>query len=279
MTSSGSRNLYPAVLPIAEVARRTGVSVEALRIWERRYGFPAPERRPSGHRRYTDDDCRRVDELLRLRRTGMSLPDAVEAIRARAEAPHSVLGMLSSRIPHLEPLSISRRAMLAISRAIEVEATSQATHGLVLGMFQRRAAWRVAAPRWHVVAQRIQPVVALADFDCVEKRDGVWQVPLADHTVRRDEWIVVCDSARWSACLVATQHRVGARGHRAFRALWSVEPEVVREAARLSLATVEGLPASVMDEASAWVRRVPVARPSALGQATRLTNQIVASLP
>src|SRR3954470_11925501 len=106
MVSSGLRNLYPAVLPIAEVARRTGVTVETLRIWERRYGFPAPERRPSGHRRYTDDDCRRVDELLRLRGTGMSLPEAVEAVRARAEAPHSVLTSLCSRVPHLEPLFI-----------------------------------------------------------------------------------------------------------------------------------------------------------------------------
>jgi DNA-binding transcriptional MerR regulator len=279
MVSSGLRNLYPAVLPIAEVARRTGVTVETLRIWERRYGFPAPERRPSGHRRYTDDDCRRVDELLRLRGTGMSLPEAVEAVRARAEAPHSVLTSLCSRVPHLEPLFISRRAMLAISRAIELEAAGQVTHGLVIGMFQRQAAWGVAAPRWRAVAQRIQPVVALADFHDIEQRDGVWQVPLTDHSVRRDEWIVVCDSARWSACLVAVQHRVGARGTRGFQALWSVEPEVVREAARISLATVQGLPAPVMDEASAWVRRVPVARPSALGQATRLTNRIVASLP
>jgi len=278
MTSAESRKLYPAVLPIAEVARRTGVSVEALRIWERRYGFPSPERRPSGHRRYTDDDCRRVDELSSLRREGMSLPDAIEAVRARAEAPKSVLALLCDRIPHLNPLFISRRAMLAISRAIEQEAASEATRGLVIGMFQRQRAWMVAAPRWQVVAQRIQPVVALADFNRVEQRNRVWQVPLANEAVRRDEWIVVCDSARWSACLLAAEQRIGARGQRAFHALWSVEPEVVREAARLSLATVEGLPGPVMDEASAWVRRVPVARPSALGQATRLTNRIVASL-
>lgn len=41
-----------ALLSIGELARRSGVPVETLRTWERRYGFPASLRRPSGHRRY-----------------------------------------------------------------------------------------------------------------------------------------------------------------------------------------------------------------------------------
>jgi methanogenic corrinoid protein MtbC1 len=41
------------VLSIGALSRATGVPVETLRTWERRYGFPAPvERIDSGHRRY-----------------------------------------------------------------------------------------------------------------------------------------------------------------------------------------------------------------------------------
>ncbi len=52
---------------IREVARACGLTAETLRIWERRYGRPAPVRRPSGHRRYVEADVRwlrRVAEAL-----------------------------------------------------------------------------------------------------------------------------------------------------------------------------------------------------------------------
>jgi methanogenic corrinoid protein MtbC1 len=41
-----------ATLSIGALSRSTGVSTETLRTWERRYGFPNPIRRPSGHRIY-----------------------------------------------------------------------------------------------------------------------------------------------------------------------------------------------------------------------------------
>jgi len=39
-------------ISIGGLAKATGVPVETLRNWERRYGFPEPLRRESGHRRY-----------------------------------------------------------------------------------------------------------------------------------------------------------------------------------------------------------------------------------
>ena len=33
---------------IAAVSKLTGVSCHALRVWERRYGFPVPQRSPRG---------------------------------------------------------------------------------------------------------------------------------------------------------------------------------------------------------------------------------------
>ena len=34
----------PVLLPINAVERETGITKELLRMWERRYGFPSPER-------------------------------------------------------------------------------------------------------------------------------------------------------------------------------------------------------------------------------------------
>lgn len=40
------------LLSIGALSKATGVGVQTIRTWERRYGFPEPHRMPSGHRRY-----------------------------------------------------------------------------------------------------------------------------------------------------------------------------------------------------------------------------------
>lgn len=53
-------------LSIAAVERDTGLSKDTLRIWERRYGFPNPERDPSGERAYPLDQVERLRLVKRL---------------------------------------------------------------------------------------------------------------------------------------------------------------------------------------------------------------------
>jgi DNA-binding transcriptional MerR regulator len=51
------------------LSRATRIPVETLRTWERRYGFPVPERKPSGHRVYplgAVTRLRRIAEVLSL---------------------------------------------------------------------------------------------------------------------------------------------------------------------------------------------------------------------
>ena len=55
----------PVMLPINAVERETGVSKELLRMWERRYGFPSPDRDEQGDRIY---DMEQIGKLRLLRR-------------------------------------------------------------------------------------------------------------------------------------------------------------------------------------------------------------------
>ncbi len=50
-------------LTIGAVARATGLSADTIRVWQKRYGFPAPQRRPSGHRVYSLADVRRLRRI------------------------------------------------------------------------------------------------------------------------------------------------------------------------------------------------------------------------
>jgi DNA-binding transcriptional MerR regulator len=51
------------LLSVGQVAEQTGISPATLRIWERRYGEPEPVRLPSGHRRYTPEQVRRLRRI------------------------------------------------------------------------------------------------------------------------------------------------------------------------------------------------------------------------
>jgi MerR family transcriptional regulator, light-induced transcriptional regulator len=53
-------------LPIASVERETGLSKDTLRVWERRYGFPTPERDANGERIYAPAQVRRLLQVKRL---------------------------------------------------------------------------------------------------------------------------------------------------------------------------------------------------------------------
>ena len=81
-----------------EVARRTGLSPATLRIWEERYGFPRPERLPSGHRRYADTEVELLLEVVRERDEGRSLSTAVERVlNAELAADESLFAGLRRR--------------------------------------------------------------------------------------------------------------------------------------------------------------------------------------
>lgn len=88
--AAGRRRGEPgARLSIGALSRATGIPVETLRTWEARYGFPVPERKPSGHRVYP------VSSIPRLRRIGEALSRghrAGEVVAASDEELDQLLG-------------------------------------------------------------------------------------------------------------------------------------------------------------------------------------------
>jgi len=53
---------------IGTLAKLSGLSTHAIRVWEKRYGAQSPERSPGGARLYTDDDVKRfrlIQDLLK----------------------------------------------------------------------------------------------------------------------------------------------------------------------------------------------------------------------
>ena len=74
-----------AHLRIGELSRRSGVSPELLRAWERRYGLLRPARSSGGLRLYSSDDLTRVRAMQQHLADGLAAAEAA-ALAAR-EAP------------------------------------------------------------------------------------------------------------------------------------------------------------------------------------------------
>ena len=69
-------------MAIGSLARRTGVPVDTLRAWERRYGVLRPTRTEGGQRRYGNADVERVLWLAARVAEGQRISDAVAALNA-----------------------------------------------------------------------------------------------------------------------------------------------------------------------------------------------------
>ncbi len=73
---------------VNEVEERTGVPAATLRQWERRYGFPMPERSESGYRLYGEDDLRHIEAMKRHIGDGVPASRAAEMVRVAEVRAH-----------------------------------------------------------------------------------------------------------------------------------------------------------------------------------------------
>lgn len=76
-----------AGISIGALSQATGIPVQTLRTWERRYGSPVPERKPSGHRLYALAEVERLRAISALLAAGHRAADVLP----RSDAERAVL--------------------------------------------------------------------------------------------------------------------------------------------------------------------------------------------
>jgi len=233
------------LLSIGDLSERTGVAPATLRMWEQRHGFPVPQRLPSGHRRYAEGDVATVMRVLDKQaagvRLGAAIGDALSAPSPDRPLRPSVWAELRRRHPGLPVHRLTKATLLALSWAIEDEFAAKADHAHLFGLFQRQEFYRPARARWRELARISGSAFAfLEDPDPVtEGEPGPVPVHLGPDSPMLREWAVVCDSVELPVVLTAWevpgQENVRDRD-RVFEALWTLDPQAVRDAARVCAA-------------------------------------------
>jgi DICT domain-containing protein len=265
------------MLTIGELAFRTGVQAGTLRMWESRHGFPRAERLPSGHRRYPDSEVDLVLEVVRARESGLSLAAAIQrAVQSDGGAPApSIFAGLRSRRPDLIPYPVPKRLLVPISHAIEDECSARGGGAVLIGSFQRERFFRQAESRWRSFARSAELCVAMGDFEEVRVGDAI-EVPIdRSHPLSR-EWAIVCDGPGVSTCLAGWERPGGKGGERIFEMLWSVEPDAVRDAARIGIELAASQWPELRERVPDWLAEPAEVDDRAVERATALTNRMLA---
>jgi len=143
---------------IGELARRTDLSPEVLRAWERRYGLLSPTRTSGGFRLYDESDEARIGRMKELLDRGVSASEAAEEVLSGASGstgPAPRAGESPGSGDDSGPMFAHDAAALA--RALDAfdEAAAQQVFDRLLGSFSVEAMLRdVVVPYLHALGTR-----------------------------------------------------------------------------------------------------------------------------
>ncbi|MBO9534670.1 MAG: MerR family transcriptional regulator [Solirubrobacteraceae bacterium] len=273
-----------AMLKIKDVAERTGVAAATIRMWEQRYGFPAPQRTASGYRLYTDRDVEAIRTVIALRRRGLSIPTAIERGREEpkvsAETHPSIYAAVTAVDPSAYPRVLRRTTLAAMSHAIEDEFLARGAHGVVVGAFQRSRFFERVGHRYRQIAPRSDATIVFADWPEVTDVPGEpIRVPIAPTDALGNEWAVVVDAPGYAACLLAWERpNRAAGGQRMFEAVLSLDPRAVRRAVMVAVALAGRRDPAIGTRLDELISGRPLATEPPASALTSLTSRMVAYL-
>jgi DICT domain-containing protein len=271
-------------LGISEVAAQTGVAAGTIRMWEQRYGFPRPERTPSGYRVYHPEDVEALRRVQALRDRGLSVGAAVERAREAgglSDRP-SIYAAVAATDHGASPHVLRKSTLIALSRAIEHETLAHAAAPVLVAAFQREPFYREVQARYRRMARTADAAMVFADFPRVRHpRDGgPVELPIEPDDALGNEWAVVVDAPGYAACLLAWEQPGGTEDDRgrSFEAIWTVDPVATRRAAQVGARLARRADPDYGHGVEELLAERPMALEHPAPALTALTNRVIAYL-
>jgi DICT domain-containing protein len=179
---------------------------------------------------------------------------------------------------------LTKRALIALSRAIEDEYVASGERGLVVGSFQRPAFYRSVAHRWREVTRLAEASLVFASFRSARHPRGApAEIPISTRDPLSREWGVICDAPGFTACLAGSEiaeDRPVDDADRRFEVVWSFEPVTVRGASESAISIAVADAPGVVDHARAAIGHpAPYAVPeTAIATADRIIANLASQL-
>jgi DNA-binding transcriptional MerR regulator len=219
-------------LTIGELARATGLRTGTLRMWETRYGFPAPARSSGQQRRYARSTVELIAQIRADRARGLALPAAIERARAGGRREKSLFGLIRRLEPRLPVYRLRKSALVVMSRAIEDECASRGDQTVLIGAFQQERHYRAAQRRWEELARPAPTAMVLADFPGAAGVDRhPREIPLGMDQPLAREWAIIAAGPQLAVGLIGWEiplaRPADRDAHRLFETTWCADRELI----------------------------------------------------
>jgi DICT domain-containing protein len=271
------------LLTTAQLSEMTGQRAGTLRMWESRHGFPVPVSLPGGHHRYDAATVAAVRDVVARRAAGLSLRAAIDRAKQGAEAPRtSIFASLRQLRPQLQPYTVTKRALLALTHAIEDEHLALSQGGVAIASFQTERNYRASRRRWQEIAKDCEVAVVLADFDQLRDHpDGPLELPVAARSPMHREWALIVQGPAGAACVSAWEPPCDVPrpdASREFEAIWTFDPTSVADALRAARDVISGLAGPVASRLAASIAELPNTQAPDMRFASALSGRAFAYL-
>ncbi|MGQ0612239.1 MAG: MerR family transcriptional regulator [Planctomycetaceae bacterium] len=140
-----------ALLPIGLVSLRSGVSIETIRAWERRYQVLTPERDGRGRRLYRREEVERLRLLKRASDLGHSIGDIHALSGPRLEA------LLASRRPPESGGALPMHRILAAGSSLDARGVEEGLAEAAANLPPRRLVLDLLGPLLVAGQARLSP--------------------------------------------------------------------------------------------------------------------------
>lgn len=187
------------LLSIGALSERTGLAIETIRTWERRYGYPVPIRRPSGHRRYRACDVERLCLVRRALEAGHR-PSRVVGLDTAAlqnllwkEVPEGQ-GELIGAVMRFDGPDLERRLRRSLSSRGLLPWLDEVLLPLLREIGERWAAGALDVAHEHFASERIE---ALLRGHWTPLSDGARRGCMVLAALPRDEHVLGLHMAAW----------------------------------------------------------------------------------
>ncbi|MFI0975721.1 MerR family transcriptional regulator [Streptomyces sp. NPDC021093] len=114
--SNGTTTAAPALYPIGELARRTGLSVRTIRFYSDAGIVTPTSRSPSGYRLYGTDAVARLDLVRTLRELGLDLPTVRKVVDREVALPEVAAAHVEALDVQIRALRLRRAVLTAVAR-------------------------------------------------------------------------------------------------------------------------------------------------------------------
>jgi MerR family transcriptional regulator, light-induced transcriptional regulator len=165
----------------------------------------------------------------------MTLSDPIIDLPGSTGRGSSIYAPLS-RHEHLSVHRLRKSTLISLSWAMEDQFCARADRPVLFAAFQQQHYFEQSRRRWEKLGRLASQAFVLADFDQTHRADDLNYVAVPPGSPLSDEWVIVCDSAELPVVLAAVEvpgQESVPELDRLFDAVWTMDPETVRDASRI----------------------------------------------